>query len=66
MKTKREITMDFRDHGPITIPKGTRVSPAGDGEFFAENFGTYLPKNSIQMHDATYYGIRIKADEVEP
>jgi hypothetical protein len=66
MKTKHEIKTRWRDHGVITIPAGVRVKeiPGEAGMYWVDDL-TWLPKNSIQLHDATYYGIRLKEEDVE-
>jgi len=67
VKTKREIKMDFGKGSfqvPIVIPAGTRVSPAGHGQYFVDDL-SWLDRNSMTWHDANYYGIRIDADQVE-
>jgi hypothetical protein len=66
MKTTHEIKMMF-GKGPlqteITIPAGTRVSPASHGQYFVEDL-SWLDKNSMTYHDANYYGIRLNADQL--
>lgn len=74
MKTKRDIVIaDWRGHGPLTIPSGTRVSgvisePRHHGQpeqCFVEDFARLLPAKSIELHDATYYGIRVDVADCE-
>lgn len=73
MKTKREIVLaDWRGYGPLTIPAGTRVSEklaSGPQDSvrqrFVENFAKLFPPNSVQLHDATYYGIRVNENDCE-
>lgn len=47
----------------FTIPAGTRVKPCDDGtgEYFVDDLSS-VPEFS--RHDATYYGIRVTADQV--
>lgn len=72
-RTIRDVVVRYR-HGVIpyevTVPKGTPVRPAGfwvEGKpaYWAENLGSFLNRNSIEMHDATHYGLVIPEDEVE-
>jgi hypothetical protein len=49
----------------ITIPAGTRCSPAGHGQWFVEDL-SWLDRRSMTWHDANYYGIRLNEDQVEP
>jgi hypothetical protein len=32
--------------------------------YFVENFGSFLPRGSIERHDATHYGIVVSAEDV--
>ena len=73
-RTNKDVTVKYQ-HGAIpwevVVPQGTPVSSAGykdaDGKdvYWAENLSSFLPKGSIQMHDATHYGLCISADDVE-
>ncbi len=66
-RTSKPITMLFGKGGiqtEITIPAGTRVSPASHGQYFVEDL-SWLDRNSMTWHDANYYGIRLNADQVE-
>ena len=59
--------MEFGKGGlqyPITIPAGTHCTVADHGQYFVDDL-SFLPANSIQKHDATYYGIRLNAEQVE-
>ena len=67
MKTKHAVTMQFGKgsiQSEITIPKGTRVSPASHGQYFVEDI-SWLDRNGMTWHDANYYGIRVEAADVE-
>lgn len=66
-RTKEEVTMSFGAgslKAVIRVPPGTRCHPAGPHEFFVDDL-SWLDKNSITWHDAYYYGIRLRADQVE-
>jgi hypothetical protein len=66
-RTKAEIKMRFGKGGvlaDITIPAHTRCVHASHGQFFVDDL-SWLDRNSMTLHDATYYGIRIDADQVE-
>lgn len=66
MKTKREIVLEnWRGHGRLVVPKGQPVTPTTHNECFVECFVNLFHKNSIQYHDATYYGIRVPAEDCE-
>lgn len=53
----------------VRVPKHTRCTPTGDGEFFVEDWhqwgGEILAPGTIRDHDATYRGIRLASDKVE-
>jgi len=75
LRTTQDITINFRGHGEITIPKGTRcthMTACG----FDENVNfvddlSWIPtypngmKRQGLIHDARYYGIMIPAELVE-
>lgn len=70
MRTAREIKMKWQPSGgrwtyDLTIPKGTKVAPASHGEYFIDDLD-WIPGrgNGLLLHDATHYGIRIKAEDV--
>lgn len=66
MKTKA-CEVEFRNYGKITIPAGLRCSPTSHEQFFLDQFPEDLfPANSMIRHDATHYGVRLNADQVEP
>lgn len=68
-QTKHDVEIANFGKGPIAmrqsfvIPAGTRVKPCNDGTgaFFVDDLSV-VPEFS--RHDATYYGIRIAADDV--
>lgn len=70
MKTKQDIRTYTRGGLPFTIPKGSPVEPAKLGP--TETAPRYwvvpsvFPKDSIERHDATYYGVDVCAEDVEP
>lgn len=75
MKTKCTIKMIWRDYGPVTIPKGTRVTNMtacgiDNGVFFIDDLSWVPPypdgtKRHGFIHDATYYGISIPRETVD-
>lgn len=66
MKTNKEIRFEnWRGHGPLIVPQGQPVSPTSHNQYFVESFGNLFDKNSMQYHDATHYGIRVNAEDVE-
>lgn len=74
MRTKHDITLaNWRGHGRVTIPAGTRVSapisePQHSGsvpQCFVEDFGKLFPCGSMEYHDANYYGLRVNASDCE-
>ena len=73
---KHDVTMNFRDYGEITIPKGTRVTNnTACGVDPNYNFVadlSWIPlhddgktKQYGLIHDATYYGINIDKKHIE-
>lgn len=75
-RTKRALTLTYGPgHTPLSryqvdVPAGHPVDFGGyngDGSpaFFAQTLGLGLPPNSLEMHDATHYGIRIRPEDVE-
>lgn len=63
-KTNKEVKMNWREYGEITIPAGQRVSPADHGQYFVEDLDKLFPSGSFYRHDAEHYGIRINAEDV--
>jgi hypothetical protein len=73
--TKEEITMEYREYGEITIPKGTRLTNhTATGIDMNYNFVadlSWIPtyedgtKNYSLTHDADYYGINIPRHLIE-
>lgn len=74
-RTKREIKQKFRDYGEITIPKGTHVNnqtatgPCSHTLFIVDLSWIPLHDNGCKqfglIHDATFYGIHLKHEDVE-
>lgn len=67
--TARDVVIsDWRGHGKLTVPKGTKVSnrtaiePTDGSWFFVDEFGFIDP---WLKHDAVHYGIQVKAEDVE-
>lgn len=75
MKTREEVTMEYRDHGKITIPKGTHVTHMTacgiDKNYHFVDDLSWIPlhDNGVRqyglIHDATHYGINIPKELVE-
>ena len=66
MKTKKEIVIEnWRGHGRVVIPQGQPVTPTSHNQCFVESFGNLFGKNSIEYHDATYYGLRVNTEDCE-
>lgn len=71
--TKREVRIEnWRNHGPVVIPAGLRVSKVSYGNqgkhiYFVEEFGKVFDAKTqpIQHHDAEYYGLSVDVDDVE-
>lgn len=64
LKTKNEFSWNRSQSAipeGIIIPAGTRVVKQ-EGEYFIP--ASHFPINSMERHDATYYGCRVKADNV--
>jgi len=69
MKTKRDISSATRGGLKFTIPAGSPVEPAklspdGVQRYWVKPF--VFERNSIERHDATYYGVEVSAEDVEP
>ena len=72
-QTNKEVTVNFREYGEITVPKGTRVSNMtacgpDDKYLFVCEYGWIKEKYpkiaSILKWDAEHEGIRLKSDDV--
>ncbi len=52
----------------VQVPAGQRVRPipGEQGMYWVEDLASFLMPRSIAMHDATHYGLRVKAEDVEP
>ena len=72
MKTRYDIRARTRGGLSFIIPAGSPVEPVHDPKNLSPLQGKYwvkpsaLPKNSIERHDATYYGVEVRAEDVEP
>lgn len=72
LKTNKEIHLaNWRNHGPVTIPAGLRVSKMAYGNgvkhiYFVEEFGSVFNKRTepIKNHDAEYYGLSVDESDV--
>lgn len=58
------------NYGVLDIPAGLRCSMIQEGgtkgQFFLDEFPSNIfPTGSIILHDATYHGINLTADQVE-
>lgn len=70
--TNKEIRIEnWRNHGPVTIPAGLKVSKVAYGNgpkyiYFVEEFGKVFDKKTepIKHHDAEYYGLSVDAADV--
>ena len=72
IRTRRELTLTFgpgRIQHTVTVPKGHRLSRRRDGHggdtYFVEEFENLLRGSSFAIHDANYYGIRVRPEDVE-
>lgn len=74
MKTNQDVTIQFRDYGMITIPKGTRTTHKTacgiDKNYnFVEGLSwiddKYPTISKCLRHDAFYYGINIPSEFVD-
>lgn len=74
MKTNQDVTINFRDYGNITIPKGTKVTHMtamgiDKNYHFVDEFqwicDNYKDIERILKHDAIYYGINIPKEYIE-
>ena len=74
MKTSQDVTVNFRDYGQITIPKGTRLTHntalgIDKNYHFVDDLSwierNYKDIDRVLRHDAYYYGIDIPKEFVE-
>jgi hypothetical protein len=72
MKTTRDIQATTRGGLPFTIPAGSPVELIPAGKMQGRGPGPLywvrpeaFRRDSIERHDATYYGIEVTAAEVE-
>lgn len=74
MKTSKDVTINYRGFGEITIPKGTKLTHntacgvdknyhfVNDLKWIDKNYPTI---NRILKHDATFYGIDVPREFVD-
>ena len=60
--TKTEFTWRHGCHMETVIPAGAPVLEDAEGNLWVASY--HFPPNSIERHDATYYGCRVKPDNV--
>ena len=75
MKTNKDYTVNYRDHGIITVPKGTKVTHqtamGKDKNYhFVDDLSWIKPHvNGIPryglLHDVKYYGIDVPKEYVD-
>jgi hypothetical protein len=74
MKTKQDVTINYRDSGNIMVPGGTTVTNMTacgiDKNYHFVNDFAWITKNyptiaSILKHDAMYYGINIPKEFID-
>jgi hypothetical protein len=74
MKTKQDVTINYRNYGNITIPAGTTVTNMTacgiDKNYCFVNDFAWIIKNypaidRILIHDAKYYGINIPKEFID-
>ncbi len=65
MQTNKDLMHATRGGLAFSTPKGSRVEPVPNepGVYWVSPY-TYA-RDSIERHDATYYGIRVRASDVE-
>ena len=72
--TSEDVTINYRDYGEITVPKGTLITNqtalGEDPNYnFVADFSWIKPHDDGTpqfglLHDAKYYGMNIPADKV--
>lgn len=63
-RTKRELISATRGGLSFVIPAGAPVGPASlPGRYWVQP--NVFPADSIEHHDATYYGIEISEEDIE-
>jgi len=64
--TKRDLKFETKGGIPFTVPAGTPVEPAHQWKledlFYVKPEA--FPKDSIERHDATFYGLLVQAADV--
>lgn len=74
MKTSKDYTVNFKCHGLITVPKGTKlthVTACGiDKNYhFVNDFSWVEEINGLKqyglLHDLTYYGVNVPKEFVD-
>jgi hypothetical protein len=76
MILKEDYTTEFRDHGEITVPKGTKVTHRtamgyDENYHFVDEFdwvepwdATGTPKYGL-IHDLRFYGLNVPKEYIE-
>jgi hypothetical protein len=72
LQTNKEIRLaNWRNHGPVIIPAGLKVSKmsygnGSQGVYFVEDFDKVFDRRTepIQNHDAEHYGLSVDAVDV--
>jgi hypothetical protein len=63
-----DTLVNFKNYGDLIIPKNTQVRKIGNS-FVVNEFGwigrNYPELSKILLHDATYYGIHVKSENVQ-
>ena len=69
MKTNKELQRETRGGLPFTVPKGSPVQVAAKGPMDKTVPYWVRPeifdRNSIEWHDAEYYGVTVMPEDVE-
>jgi hypothetical protein len=70
MKTNQNVTINFRNYGEITIPKGTLLTNKtamgiSTEHHFVDEFDWIPDDQKILRSDAIYYGIDIPKEYVQ-
>lgn len=74
MKTNKDYTLNFKDYGEITVPKGTRLTHQtamgiDESYHFVNEYGwiktNYPNIANILLHDVSHYGINVPKEYVD-
>lgn len=63
MKTTKELQFKTQGGMPFTVRQGAKVEIHHNGTFYISP--NELPANSIEKHDATYYGLQVDSSDVD-